>query len=654
MNTSARSLDEIALSGTLPSPSGIGLAILELTRTEDYALAQLADTIQADPALTGRILKLANSSHAAAVQPVASIREAVMRLGVHTVRNLALGFTLVSANRAGRCAGFDYEGYWSQAFVAALAAQQLAPFYEQVNPADAFTCGLLATIGHLALASIHPGRFVHVLQEARERPLAERLKIERRWLDTDHCELGAALLEDWKLPQAFSQAVARFELGGPGEECEERTQQLGRLLRAAKSIAEAFVGSALDTQAAPGSRRWAGLADVALASELELEPFCSLLDRIAAAWEEWGRLLVLPTSKFPPFSGLVEHAMSKNSTDAGEPAGSEPGPATRKGLRILAVDDDPVSLKVLVHHLSRDGHSVTQAHNGRQALEQTLLEPPQLIVTDWMMPEMDGIEYCKALRLTPAGRGMYVLILTSREDEERVVEAFDAGADDYVVKPFNARILLARVRAGQRMIELREQVEMDRQQRALQLAEMAVLNRRLRAAALTDVLTDLPNRRYAMKRLEQELARSQRSGAPLSVMMLDIDFFKKVNDLYGHDVGDHVLRETASMLQSMTRRGDVVCRLGGEEFLVICSNCDLAEAARSAERIRAAIESHAISMAGADRGVTVSLGVAQRTAEIQDVDQLLKQADRRVYEAKARGRNRVVADGDAHFDRRSA
>jgi diguanylate cyclase (GGDEF)-like protein len=237
---------------------------------------------------------------------------------------------------------------------------------------------------------------------------------------------------------------------------------------------------------------------------------------------------------------------------------------------------------------------------------------------------------------------MYILILTGREEEARVVEAFDAGADEFVTKPFNPKILLARVRAGQRMIELREKTEVDHREREQHFAEMAVLNRKLKTAAMTDELTRLPNRRYAMKRLEQEVASANRNGMPLSVIMIDIDHFKAINDEFGHDIGDQVLRETAQVLKRETRKGDEVCRLGGEEFLVICENSNLGTGHQTAERIRSAVEEHTVGH-GFHRRITISGGVASLDAGPLSVDELLKEADRRVYAAKARGRNQICS-----------
>jgi diguanylate cyclase (GGDEF)-like protein len=270
---------------------------------------------------------------------------------------------------------------------------------------------------------------------------------------------------------------------------------------------------------------------------------------------------------------------------------------------------------------------------------------PQMVVTDLMMPEMDGLELCRALRSSSVSSDAYVLVVTGLGEESRVVEAFEAGADEYVNKPFNPNILKARVRAGQRMIELREHVESDKQELNRQNAQMTILNRKLNVAAMTDVLTDLPNRRHALRRLEEELSASRANGTPLSVILLDIDHFKNVNDRHGHDVGDHVLREAAAALRSCTRRNEEVCRLGGEEFLVIVPQSTREASAYFAERLRQAVEALEISAGDHRVRVTVSLGVAGLEDGAQSVDELVKIADERAYMAKASGRNCVISSG---------
>ncbi|MEO6711394.1 MAG: diguanylate cyclase, partial [Planctomycetota bacterium] len=267
---------------------------------------------------------------------------------------------------------------------------------------------------------------------------------------------------------------------------------------------------------------------------------------------------------------------------------------------------------------------------------------PHLVVTDWMMPEMDGIELVRTLRSSEEGRQMQVILLTGREEEARVIEAFDAGADEYMIKPLNPRILMARVRSVGRVVAMREQINQDAKKQHAQMAELAVLSRRMHMASLTDTLTDLPNRRHAMERLQQELAQSQRDGTPLSVIMIDIDFFKKVNDEHGHDTGDVVLREVARSLRGCIRATELVCRLGGEEFLVICPRATDAKARLIAERMRLASESNVIQQGTFARAITLSLGVAELDRNDPSVDRMLKVADERTYQAKQAGRNRVI------------
>src|SRR5690349_8599639 len=203
--------NELKNSGALPSPTGVGLAILRLTQREDFVLGHVARTIQSDPALTGRILKLANASLGANERAITSVEEAVMELSVGSVRTLALGFTLVSANRIGEGTGFDYDAYWSRSLIHAVAARNLATERGDVPPAAAFTCALLAGIGRLALASAHPEEYAAVIAEGQGLPSPDFLALERRELGLDHAELAAAMLKDWKLPECMVHAVFACE-----------------------------------------------------------------------------------------------------------------------------------------------------------------------------------------------------------------------------------------------------------------------------------------------------------------------------------------------------------------------------------------------------------------------------------------------------------
>jgi diguanylate cyclase (GGDEF)-like protein len=309
---------------------------------------------------------------------------------------------------------------------------------------------------------------------------------------------------------------------------------------------------------------------------------------------------------------------------------------------------------MLERHLLKAGHDVVTARDGSEALRLALEQSPQLVVADWMMPGLDGIGLCKALRQIPDGRKIYYLLLTGRDDEAEILHAFEAGVDDYVTKPFNPRILMARIQAGKRIISMQAQLEKNEAKQKRQNAELQILTRKLRSAALTDPLTGLPNRRYAMKRLNQAWEASARTGKAMSTIMMDIDFFKSVNDEYGHDAGDAVLKETAIQLQDVCRDSEDVCRIGGEEFLVICANADANEASQCAERIRVAIESNVVHWKDFNRSVTMSLGVAAREPGIGSGEELMKASDEAVYLAKETGRNRVIVSERNQLQKKSA
>jgi diguanylate cyclase (GGDEF)-like protein len=257
------------------------------------------------------------------------------------------------------------------------------------------------------------------------------------------------------------------------------------------------------------------------------------------------------------------------------------------------------------------------------------------------MKPMDGLELSRALRTMEFGKKLYIIMLTASEHEESLVEAFESGIDDYVIKPVSLRVLNARIRAGHRIITLQQQLLLERQELEKSSYELVLSNRRLQQMANTDILTGLSNRRYAMTRIEQEWETARRYNRPLSVLMLDLDFFKSVNDTFGHHVGDQILVHTAAIIRENTRASDIPCRLGGEEFFVIATNTDQASALILAERIRSTIESHQLKGIELRRKVTISIGVAAKTENKSSWESLIQLADNALYEAKNSTRNAV-------------
>jgi PAS domain S-box-containing protein len=458
---------ELKATGALPSPSGVALALLELSRKEDVSTQEVVDIIQTDPALAGRLLELANAPTVGLSRPVASLHDAVVILGFSVIRALALGLSVLSNTLHGACENFDYPHFWSRSLVTALAAQALSGRDKSFPPGEVFSYGLLSEIGRLALASLYPESYGKILLSAAHEGDEVLLALEHKHLSTDHVELSVALLEDWGLPEIGIEAVRHHHQHDDAEHGEnKRLRDLVHLLRIASYLGNMFV-SDKETNVLLMPE----LISLCEAHGLPQEELEQLFEVLKQQWQEWGRLLEVPTHPVPVLSDLLEDLQRDQQKN------KKTLPVTR--MRILLVDDDPVVLHMLTKQLEDAGHQVFTAENGKAALQLALEAKPNIVITDWMMPEMDGIALCKALRETRLGQLLYIIMLTQREDEDWIVQAFEAGADDYVTKPFNPKVLQARLRAGVRQIRLQAAVKREHTKNRKYLAQLSVSARRL-------------------------------------------------------------------------------------------------------------------------------------------------------------------------------
>ena len=297
---------------------------------------------------------------------------------------------------------------------------------------------------------------------------------------------------------------------------------------------------------------------------------------------------------------------------------------------VLVVDDSPVYRRLITGHLQQWGFNVRVATSGLEGWE-ILRQPdsPTLVVSDWVMPGMNGLELCRKVRESrSADSYAYIILLTAKDGRTDLISAMEAGVDDYLVKPFDEQELKARLLVGKRIIELQQ--------------ELVAAKEAMRHAATHDGLTGLVNRREAVETMRRELARSSRDRKPLTVIMADIDHFKKVNDQAGHIAGDEVLVEVGRRLRSQLRPYDVVGRYGGEEFLLVMSGCDLTSALIRADQIRSFVASKPFPTSAKPQTITLSMGVAVVDGGTEPrVRDVLQQADMGLYKAKNEGRNRV-------------
>ncbi|MFZ0333608.1 MAG: diguanylate cyclase [Candidatus Acidiferrales bacterium] len=302
--------------------------------------------------------------------------------------------------------------------------------------------------------------------------------------------------------------------------------------------------------------------------------------------------------------------------------------SSEENFKVLVADDSAVYRKLVEQTLGQDQYSILFAKTGQSAIKLFEEHHPALVITDWVMPDLTGIELCQRIRSSPKDVYAYVIILTSISEKENVVKGLAAGADDYLTKPFHPGELSARVAVGRRMVDLHRQIE--------------AKNRLLRELALTDALTSLPNRRAIEEWSSRQLSGAARHGFSFWVAIADLDNFKRVNDTYGHDAGDAVLKGFAEILKTNTRSSDICGRIGGEEFLIVLTHTKQEDARVVVERILQRLRDREFSFGEQTIRVTASFGIAGFQGRVApEFGKLVNQADEALYTAKRTGRNRI-------------
>lgn len=300
-------------------------------------------------------------------------------------------------------------------------------------------------------------------------------------------------------------------------------------------------------------------------------------------------------------------------------------------MKILIADDDAISCRVMERMLEQAGYEILVANNGRDAMEKLLSENgPRLALLDWMMPELDGTQVCREVRKNPERPYIYMIVLTARNSRDDLLKGLEAGADDYLTKPCNPDELKARLRTGMRILLLEDRLVEAREA--------------MRFEATHDALTSLWNRRTILAHLQSDLDRLKNEQIPTSVLLCDVDYFKRINDTLGHLAGDTVLKEMALRLHRKIRPEDAVGRYGGEEFLVILRGCGSEEIDRRAAELCNAIGESSFDVGRHNLKITLSAGAlaVDRRTEIPKPEEVLGRVDEALYRAKERGRNCVV------------
>ncbi|MCM8596335.1 HDOD domain-containing protein [Accumulibacter sp.] len=620
-------------TGKLPSPKGVAFSIIKLLQRDDFRVSELVQLVQSDPAIAGRLLKFANAAAFGRARPIVSLQRAIVALGAFRVRDLVIGLSVMHSHTSGQCEEFDYGAFWGHSLATGIACQELAHF-AQISSEELFTLGLLARVGELAMASLFPGEYAAVLRRAREET-QDIGACEREAFDMDHQQLGATMLAEWGMPEMLIQAAYHHEQPDlAGFRDGSRVQTLTHSLNFARSLAEICMANE--------EARWSllpGLLTRAARLGISGDALNDTVDRMVRRWREWGAMLQVRTQEIPPFAEIL--AASPPSRRVSTTNLEQNGRAAAPRLHVQLVGIPLADLPTLMQQIESLGHLPVLVDSSPEALRHALRQPTQIVIADLATPSLTPASFCRILRQTPAGKESYALLLASPGSESLILEAIDAGADDVLVKPLDIQTLRVRLNTATRMLLLREEIQRERRGIMRSTDEFAVAHRRLLQAALTDALTQLPNRRHGLDFLASEWAFAQANSLPMACLLLDVDHFKKINDGYGHAAGDALLRQLADLLKRASRVEDMVFRYGGEEFAAVLPNANARAAAQIAERIRSVVERYHFLWEDKSIPVTLSIGVANVGNE-PDSQALIKAADAALYEAKRAGRNRVV------------
>ncbi len=571
-------------SQRLPGPSPAAQALLDKLARDDVQLNVITQLIKTDPVLSGRLLRLVNSPAYGQTRPIAAITpEVLMLLGLPVVRNLVLAFALIDTYRERACERFDCLLFWSRSLAQACAAQVLGAIVRVAPAAELFTLGLVGDIGTLALAYLFPQQCdpVKALTPEQAAALAER---DRARFGFDRWELSAAMLADWGMPKLFQDAVRWYAL--PSADWSfpagSRVERLTQVLATAHAIGDALLCEKENaTETLQRYSEWLtawGITDLS-----------ALTAEVHHAWRQWSGVLSLPRlEKQLPCAETQTSTLAVVTAEA-----STMSDVARTPGRILIVEDDPAARRMFERVLEKQGHQVWVAASVDEALPLLAEAEPEVLLTDLVMPDKSGFDLIARIRSDKGRDYLYIIVVTVRQSMESLVQAFALGADDYLVKPLDAKLLAARVEAGVRIARLERQPLLFHPSAPEQ------------AHGLIDPQSNLPNRRFGQMRLFQECAGAQRYGKGFGVLLLQVSDKDKSLDL-------------AKSLAQRLRLSDVLVRWDRHRFLILCPDTDDDGLVRLARRLY---------LDSQKEGIMLHIGIAAWEGQQDSREALLARAE---------------------------
>ena len=636
---------ELKAQGRLPSIKGVALSILEASSNDDVSLSRIAQIITPDPALTARLIKISNSALYPGSRPVASLQDAIAKLGMSQVRQIALGFALVAENRDGACEAFDYASFWARSIIRGSLMRQACLMMRLGSAEEMFTLGLLAKIGELALATAYSEKYSHLLQNGLEGKALRRKEVELFGMDAP--TLSAALMEDWKLPPPF--ALAATMESSYKESAPDRIKGLFALTTGAERVATGWVGlqeaSKEERLAALGAPTLAMIREMISAGNMgvdaptegEVEGLAKASFDEALGWLE--SLAILPKLK-----ARRSRAASRPMPALDSPAPAQPRrplselllePEAGQGeIRALIGSSDASSIKTIAQALAIRGGQIHALRNKDQLFDELLDFSPNALFLDYDPDPMFGT-LLESIKETEIGRELLVVLICRSDQEHKMGPLLSGGADDFIIRPITLAQAAAKVATAEKIAGITGSLKESKEGLKRYALEMESVNKKLQQTALSDALTGLPNRQLFNDRLSRAIELAPKRGAKkLALVMMDLDNFKNINDSFGHPTGDDMLRQMADRLKPMLRLGDSLARMGGDEFTVI-----LRDVAGEAEAMQFATLMQQrmcapMSIQDKEARVGVSMGIAMHPEHGLSADALIKHADLALYKAK--------------------
>ena len=613
----------------LPSPSGVALAIMEIWDRDDVSLPQIVNLVEKDPALSGRLLRLANSA-ASGTRSVVSTRDSIARIGLKSVGKIAIAFSLVDQHREGRCENFDYPGFWSHTLLMSALAREFAEKTKIAPSGDVFSSALLSRIGYLALASVYPSDYSEIIASSEDKLDS----YEQSHFGFDHNELTYELMCSYGVPKALSIPAILHEREDLDDlEPQSRPHKVALVIRTAYRIASNYMSSgSLDGLLEEGDElmRLLGVGQ---------DEFTQMCEQGISDWGEWSSLLNLSGGGVKPFTSHLTLYYASDSAQGDSTSDKERGVGgvERDCRAILFQTEDAVDRSEAVSSL---GFETCSCSSRDDFLGTAVATQPDMILINNQSDVSGSKSLCELIRSTEWGVPVYIMVASQQETRRNHAKIIEAGADAVVDSDDPDEEVIMRLAPAYRIAQRNAAWRADRRNLKQTANQLAINQRRYEKLSMTDQLTGLINRRAGMHELERLWDRRERHGASIGILMIDIDWFKSVNDTYGHDAGDELLRKVSAAWSDVVRNSETIFRSGGEEFMVLVENADTRDMLAIVDRIQTATKNLSFTWQECEISLTVSLGMAV-TESGDTMNGLVKVADKMMYVAKNKGRNRV-------------